>query len=148
MPCHYSVHKRSVTKTPVPVPAGTRIRTALFHRGSGDGSLPKYAGNLDRGDYMKIDKDVISKVAALARLELTDGEKDEFSRQLSDIIGYVEKINELPTDNVLPADHIGGLTNVFREDRAGGSMDVGLIEEIAPQFEEGHFVVPKIIEGS
>lgn len=97
---------------------------------------------------MKLDKDVITKVAALARLELSEIEKEEFSRQLSDIIGYVEKINSLPTENVPPADHIGGLTNVVREDRAGGSMDQSLIRGISPQFEEGHFVVPRIIEGS
>jgi aspartyl-tRNA(Asn)/glutamyl-tRNA(Gln) amidotransferase subunit C len=97
---------------------------------------------------MKIDKDKISKTAILARLDLSDEEKDEFSRQISEIIGYVEKINELQTEKIAPADHIGGLTNVFRKDEIAVSIDIKEIEKIAPRFEDGHFIVPRIIEGS
>ncbi len=97
---------------------------------------------------MKIDKDVITRVSKLARLELTEDEKTEFSRQLTDIISYVEKINELNTENVEPADHIADLTNVFREDSVGKSMDTERIEEMTPEFDKGFIVVPKIIEGN
>jgi aspartyl-tRNA(Asn)/glutamyl-tRNA(Gln) amidotransferase subunit C len=97
---------------------------------------------------MKIDKDVITRVSGLARLELTEEEKTEFSRQLSDIISYVEKINELNTENVEPADHIADLTNVFREDSVKESIDREKIENITPEFDKGFIVVPKIIEGS
>ena len=96
---------------------------------------------------MKIDENILNKTAILARLELNDEEKKEFAEQLTDIISYVEKINELQTDNVKPADHIIDLSNVFRIDEAGKSLEVDEIEKIAPQFEEGHIVVPKIIEG-
>ena len=96
---------------------------------------------------MKIDSSQIDRVSALARLKLTDGEKEEYTRQLSDIVSYVEKINELDTDNVEPADHIVPLKNVFREDRPAPSIDRNEIEKIAPEFENGHFVVPPIIEG-
>ncbi len=95
---------------------------------------------------MKFDENVIEKTAKLARLELSEKEKSEFTKQLSDILSYVEKINELDTESVKPADHIVDLKNVFREDRAGKSIDISKIEEIAPAFENGHFVVPKIIE--
>ncbi len=97
---------------------------------------------------MKIDKDVITRVSKLARLDLTEEEKTEFSRQLSDIISYVEKINELNTENVEPADHIADITNVFREDRMKESMGTEKIEKISPEFDRGFIVVPKIIEGS
>lgn len=95
---------------------------------------------------MKFDQKVIEKTARLARLELSDEEKTEFTKQLSDILSYVDKINELNTDSVQPPDHIVDLKNVFREDKAGKSMDISKIENIAPAFENGHFVVPKIIE--
>jgi len=95
---------------------------------------------------MKIDENQVVKVSRLARLELTDNEKTEFSRQLNDIIEYVEKINELPTDSVAPADHIVDLNNVVREDCVGESLSVDEIEKVAPQFEERHFVVPKVID--
>ncbi len=97
---------------------------------------------------MKIDKDVITRVSKLARLDLTEEEKTEFSRQLSDIISYVEKINELNTENVEPADHIADITNVFREDSVKESMGAGGIEKISPEFDRGFIVVPKIIEGN
>ena len=97
---------------------------------------------------MKIDKDVISRVAVLARIDLTDGEKAEFSEQLSRIIGYVEKINELDTENIIPADHIGGVKNILRDDIEGETIGDGVFERMSPKFENGHIVVPRIIEGS
>ena len=96
---------------------------------------------------MKIDQNQILKVAELAQLELTEDEKREFSQQLSDIISYVDKINELDTENVQPADHIVELKNIFREDRVGTSIDRTVIEKMAPQFENDHVIVPIIIEG-
>ena len=95
---------------------------------------------------MKIDEQDITKVARLARLDLQESEKQEFARQLNDIIQYVEKINELDTKTVEPADHIVDLKNVFREDERALSLDTSEIEKIAPHFEKGHIVVPRIIE--
>jgi len=96
---------------------------------------------------MKIDQREIERISVLARLELTAEEKCEFSRQLSDIISYVEKINELDTGGVSPADHIVELSNVFRKDLAGESLERNELEKMAPRFDKGHIVVPKIIEG-
>jgi len=95
---------------------------------------------------MKIDSGIIRRVAELARLELDEGEMELFSRQLSDIIGYVEKINQMDTDSVQPTDHIVDLKNVFRQDAVGRSLAVEEIERIAPRFANNHIVVPKIIE--
>lgn len=95
---------------------------------------------------MIIDEGVISRVAELARLELSDDEKTEFSRQLSDIIRYVEKINEMDTASVEPTDHIVELKNVLRSDTVRESIPVEDIKKIAPAFEDGHIVVPQIIE--
>lgn len=96
---------------------------------------------------MKIDRQTIEKVSKLSRLELSEPEKDEFSKQLSDIITYVEKINELNTADVKPADHVVDLGNVFRKDEILKSIDKSEVEKIAPDFENGHFIVPRIIEG-
>lgn len=95
---------------------------------------------------MKIDESDIIKVAKLARLDLSPEEKDEFSRQLNGIIEYVEKINELDTSKVEAADHIVELNNVFRKDVVKNSIDRTELEKIAPDFQEGYIVVPKIIE--
>ena len=95
---------------------------------------------------MKIEESDIIKVAKLARLDLSPEEKDEFSRQLNGIIEYVEKINELDTSKVDAADHIVELNNVFRKDVVKNSIDRAELEKIAPDFQEGYIVVPKIIE--
>lgn len=95
---------------------------------------------------MKIKESDITKVAKLARLDLTQDEKDEFSRQLSGIIEYVEKINELDTSMVEASDHIVELNNVFRKDVVKKSIERSELEKIAPDFKDGYIVVPKIIE--
>lgn len=95
---------------------------------------------------MKINESDIIKVAKLARLDLTADEKDEFSKQLSGIIDYVEKINELDTSDVDAADHIVELNNVVRKDVVKTSISRDELEKIAPDFKDGYIVVPKIIE--
>ena len=95
---------------------------------------------------MKINENQITKTARLARLELSDSEREEFSKQLSEIIEYVEKINELDTSDVKPADHIVELSNVLRDDTVVRSIDREDISRNAPDFKEGFFVVPRIIE--
>ncbi len=95
---------------------------------------------------MKFDKNTIDRVSTLARLQLSDSEISEFTMQLSDILNYVDKISELDTSDVKPLDHIADQKNVFREDVAVKTFTVEQIAETAPAFEDGHFVVPKIIE--
>jgi aspartyl-tRNA(Asn)/glutamyl-tRNA(Gln) amidotransferase subunit C len=96
---------------------------------------------------MKIGMEQILKVSELARLDLTEDEKNEFSKQLSDIVSYVDKIGEMNTENVIPADHIAGLKNVFRGSRPAEPISESDIKKMAPCFEGGHFIVPRIIEG-
>ena len=95
---------------------------------------------------MKIDAEQINHVAKLARLSLSPEETAEYSEQLSAIIGYAEKINQLDTDAVEPAEHIADLKNVFRKDIAGTSIKEEKLSKLAPMFDNGHIVVPKIIE--
>ncbi len=95
---------------------------------------------------MIIDEGKISYISELARLDLNQDEKSEFSKQLSDIISYVEKLNELDTNNVEPADHIVDVKNVMKKDEVGQSIALGEITKNAPNFEDNHFIVPKIIE--
>lgn len=99
------------------------------------------------GNKMAIDEKTIERTARLANLYLSDAEKAEYTKQLSGIVSYVEMINKLDTSNVQPTDHIAELSNVMRTDTVVPSMDQSELEKIAPQFERGHIVVPKIIDG-
>jgi aspartyl-tRNA(Asn)/glutamyl-tRNA(Gln) amidotransferase subunit C len=64
-----------------------------------------------------LNKDQVQKIANLARIEITDAEAEKYSKELSDILGFVEKLNEADTDVVEPIAHITGAKNVIREDK-------------------------------
>ncbi len=88
----------------------------------------------------------IEDVALLARLKLTEKEKELFSRQISGIIKYVEKLNELDTTNVEPTAHIFPMKNVFREDKMRPSLSKDRVLQNAPEKKGSFYKVPKIIE--
>ena len=96
----------------------------------------------------KIDQEQVRKVASLSRLELTDQEILEFTGQLGAILEYVEKMNELATDNVEPLAHCLPISNVFREDCAKESLGTEKALANAPDRDESFFKVPKILDDS
>ncbi|MHC5061085.1 MAG: Asp-tRNA(Asn)/Glu-tRNA(Gln) amidotransferase subunit GatC [Planctomycetota bacterium] len=95
----------------------------------------------------KIDETQVRHVAMLARLDLTDDEVARFSTQLSAILGYIEKLDELDTDSVEPLAHCLPIHNVFREDIITESLDTDLAIENAPQHFENFFKIPKVLDG-
>jgi len=88
----------------------------------------------------------IEKVARLARLELTEEEKVTFGNQLEQILNYMEQLNGLDTTGVEPTSHAIPISNVFKEDEVNPSFPQKEVLAIAPDEEDGHFKVPKIIE--
>lgn len=88
----------------------------------------------------------IGHIALLARLNLSQEEKDLFSRQLGSIIEYIKKLNELDTSNVEPTAHVLPLHNVFREDKVQPSLPREMALQNAPERNEQFYRVPKIIE--
>ncbi|MBA7656532.1 Glutamyl-tRNA(Gln) amidotransferase subunit C [subsurface metagenome] len=96
----------------------------------------------------KIDQAQVRKVAKLSRLELTEAEVEEFTGQLSAILDYVEKMNELDTDNVEPLAHCLPISNVFRKDCVKESLGTEKTLGNAPQRDGEFFKVPKILDDS
>ena len=86
----------------------------------------------------------IEHMAVLARLKLTPEEKERISGQMGTIIEYIEKLNELNTDDVEPTAHVLGLHNVFREDEPATTPHHNPISE-SPAHSKGHYEVPQII---
>jgi aspartyl-tRNA(Asn)/glutamyl-tRNA(Gln) amidotransferase subunit C len=95
---------------------------------------------------MKISKQEVEHVAKLARLDLSEGEKDKLTDQLSNILTYVEKLNELDTAGVEPTAHVLDIKNVMRDDVAAPSLPQERALANAPEKAAGHYKVPKIIE--
>lgn len=95
---------------------------------------------------MKITSDQVAHVAKLARLAVTPDEVHLFAEQLSSILTYVEKLNQLDTSHIEPTSHVLPLSNVFREDKVRNSLPTEKVFETAPEREGPFFRVPKIIE--
>lgn len=95
---------------------------------------------------MKISPDDVKYIAHLARLELKEEELEEFSHQLGRIITYVEKINELKTDDIPPTSHVLTLQNVMREDKIESSFKQVDVLANAPSVDGDYFKVPRVIE--
>ena len=88
----------------------------------------------------------IEKVARLARLELSEQEKQVFGNQLEQVLSYMEQLNRLDTAGIEPTSHAIPVYNAFREDETRTSLPKAEVLGIAPDQEEGHFKVPRIIE--
>jgi aspartyl-tRNA(Asn)/glutamyl-tRNA(Gln) amidotransferase subunit C len=88
----------------------------------------------------------VRHVAKLARLSLTDDQVRQFRHQLTSILAYVEKLNELDTANVEPTAHAAALKNVFREDKSRPGMGIDKVLQNAPDGASPFFRVPKVLD--
>ncbi len=95
---------------------------------------------------MIIDDKLIEYLEALARLELTDAEKEKAKKDLSDILQYIDLLNELDTDGVTPMSHVLPIQNVMREDEVKPSFAREDILKNAPQQKNGCYKVPKAVD--
>ncbi|MEK4512712.1 Asp-tRNA(Asn)/Glu-tRNA(Gln) amidotransferase subunit GatC [Paenibacillus anaericanus] len=95
---------------------------------------------------MSIQSKDVEYVAKLARLNLTDQEREKFTEQLNAILQYAEKLNELDTDGVEPTTHVLRLSNVMREDVVQESLSKEKVFRNAPEEEDGQFKVPAVLE--
>jgi aspartyl-tRNA(Asn)/glutamyl-tRNA(Gln) amidotransferase subunit C len=98
---------------------------------------------------MPITEADIERIAQLAHLEISDDERKLFAPQISEIVTYVEQLNEIDTSNVEPA--LGGLTpegeatHADRNDEVQPSLGQKIALDQAPDPAAGHFRVPKVL---
>lgn len=95
---------------------------------------------------MKITKAEVEHVALLARLELTGQEAETFTDQMDAILAYVDKLNELDTDGIIPTAYAVPMENAFRADEITPSIGIENALGNAPKRAESFFRVPKVIE--
>ena len=93
---------------------------------------------------MTISREDVEYVAALARLELTEPEIQEYTEQLNSILDYATMLERLDTNDVVPMAHAVPLHNVMREDQVRPSINHEKALRNAPDGEEGFFRVPRI----
>jgi aspartyl-tRNA(Asn)/glutamyl-tRNA(Gln) amidotransferase subunit C len=95
---------------------------------------------------MKINRTQVEQVARLARLALDEEELDALTGQMDAILGYVEKLNALNTDGIVPTAHAVPMENAFRADEVKPSIGVERALQNAPAAGNGCFKVPRVIE--
>ena len=88
----------------------------------------------------------VRKVAHLARLSFSPEEEARLAEDLSRILEYAQKLNELDTEGVPPTSHVLPIHNVFREDVVTPSLPQDELLANAPSRWRGFFRVPKVIE--
>lgn len=95
---------------------------------------------------MVITDEIIDYVGILAKLELSEEEKAQAKKDMSDMLDYVEKLNELDTEKVPAMSHTFPLSNVFREDAVTNGDDRENLLKNAPEEKDGCYVVPKTFD--
>jgi aspartyl-tRNA(Asn)/glutamyl-tRNA(Gln) amidotransferase subunit C len=92
-----------------------------------------------------IGKDQVCKIADLARLTLNNDETERYAKELSQILEYVESLNQIDVTGINPTAHAVEVQNVFRVDETLESGVIGKVLEHAPKTEENFFLVPKVL---
>lgn len=95
---------------------------------------------------MTIDKETVEKVAHLARLELAEDEKDTMIADMSKILGFMAKLNEIDTSGIEPLVYMTNEINVTREDLVKQEITHEEALLNAPKHDENYFLVAKVIE--
>ena len=100
----------------------------------------------ETGDKVKVTKEDLATVAHLSRLSIDADEEERYIKDLNDIVVYVDKLSELPTENVLPTTYALPVENVFRDDTPRPSLTNEEALANAPESDDGYFKVPRVLE--
>lgn len=93
-----------------------------------------------------ISDETIDYVGILAKLELSEEEKEQAKKDMESMLDYIDKLNELDTTGVEPMSHVFPVNNVFREDVVTNGDDRENILKNAPDEKNGMFNVPKTFD--
>lgn len=93
-----------------------------------------------------ITDETIEYVSILAKLELSQEEKEQAKRDMGSMLEYISKLNELNTDGTEPMSHVFHVENIFRDDVITNGNDREHMLKNAPSEKDGLFEVPRTIE--
>jgi len=101
---------------------------------------------MENKSTQKISTAEVEHIAKLARIELSEQDKKTFSAQLTEILEYVRKLNEVDTKNVKPTAHITDLKNIMRHDEAKACQKPAKLIKAAPENKDGCVKVRKVLK--
>jgi len=95
---------------------------------------------------MSLDKATVAKIARLARIRVDEAEQESLAGELSQILTWIEQLNEVDTDGVEPMTSAVDTPLPMREDVVTDGGDPARVLANAPKSKDGFFVVPKVVE--
>jgi aspartyl-tRNA(Asn)/glutamyl-tRNA(Gln) amidotransferase subunit C len=95
---------------------------------------------------MSIEKQTIENLATLARLEINDQRVEEISQRLGSVLDLVDQLQAADTNNLMDNSHAPQATQRLREDKVTESDQRDAFQAIAPDTEDGLYLVPKVID--
>jgi len=95
---------------------------------------------------MSLDEADVARIARLARIEIDPKKRTALAAELSNIMGWIEQLNEVDTEGVPPMTSVGETFLTLRADEVTDGGQVEKILENAPEQQDGHFAVPKVVE--
>ena len=93
-----------------------------------------------------VSREVVEHVAMLARIALSDADKNRLQKELGRILEHADKLREIDVTGIEGTAHVITMTNVFREDEVGASLDPDEVVANAPDAVDEFFRVPRIVE--
>lgn len=93
-----------------------------------------------------INEQLVKNIAHNVRIEITDEEAKQYTDEISKLLEYADKMNEINTDNVKPTTHGIILGNILRQDEPIQSLSQEDALKNAPEKQDGHFKVPSVME--
>jgi aspartyl-tRNA(Asn)/glutamyl-tRNA(Gln) amidotransferase subunit C len=95
---------------------------------------------------MSLDEATVARIARLARIEIDPEKRASLASELSNILGWIEQLSEVETAGVPPMTSVGEMQLGLRTDEVTDGDKVDDILQNAPEQQDGHFVVPKVVE--
>lgn len=95
---------------------------------------------------MAVDKDTVAQIAKLARIKVDDAQQEALTKELSNILGWIDELGQLDTEGVQPMTSVVEVQHTLRKDVvADGDRQADILKN-APESNDGYFVVPRVVE--
>ena len=95
---------------------------------------------------MSVDNQTVRKVSKLAKIKINEKEETKFIEELNNILGWVDELKKVDTDQIEPMLSVFNESMVMRKDEVSSDISEELVLKNAPESKSGFFVVPKVVE--
>ena len=95
---------------------------------------------------MSIDNQTVRKVSKLAKIKINEKEETKLIEELNNILGWVDELKKVDTDQIEPMLSVFNESMVMRKDEVSSEISEELVLKNAPESKSGFFVVPKVVE--